>query len=153
MQRLKDLSDEIREFVAIEDAQVLPLSAHTGFGMNGLRGSLAAALGTRASHCTATPTAETTTSSVQNHLERESSETVVGPALRKSPDEDETGVKSTEYEGVDGDMDVCMAEGPPGAATATVLDYVSSAKTGKLMVSHMTRAELIATHVALKYWL
>lgn len=41
-----------------------------------------------------------------------------------------------------------MADAPEGAATATVLDYTSSAKTGKLLVSAIPNVVLYAV-----FWL
>lgn len=130
LQRVKDLSEEVKEFVGTENAKVVPLSAHTGYGLDNLRASLAAALGR------IPPPSEPLAS--------------VGPPKRSSIfDSPETAdgarlgtpesrlVVSEPAEAVDADEEV-IPEAPEGAATGTVLDYTSSAKTGRLLVSAIT---------------
>lgn len=134
---MKELSKQVREFVAIENATVLPLSAHTGHGLDDLRTSLAAALGRRPPpHERPLPGVGTVEHSKPEALEPESpsplevskSEGGTPAALPGS----ETDLCET-ASGVGAD-EIAIMEAPEGAATATVLDYTSSAKTGKLLV-------------------
>ena len=133
---MKELSQEVREFVAIENAKVLPLSARTGFGLDDLRTSLMAALGRKPPPCESPVSLETLEHPRPDALERENPSPVEvtkseAGALGALPGS-ETGLSET-AEGVDTD-DIASIEPPEGAATATVLDYTSSAKTGKLLV-------------------
>lgn len=143
-QRVKDLSAQVREFVAIQSAQVIPLSARTGHGLDNLRTSLAAALG-------CSPTAsEPPTPSIENpespKLEPLQEQRPADSEAQRIDDREvatiaaEPGVVSdpaVDIRAEDGtlEMEVVMAKAPEDAATATVLDYVSSAKTGKVLVS------------------
>lgn len=141
LQRVKDLSTEIREFVAIQNAQVLPVSAHTGRGLNDLRISLATALSRDdPPPSERPPSVETPECSRLETRHHESPLRLEDPGVA-SCDAVATGGSGNGVptavrigEGVRG-IEVVMAEAPEGAATATVLDYTSSAKTGKVLVS------------------
>lgn len=140
-QRVKDLSTEIREFVAIQNAQVVPVSARTGSGLNGLRTSLAAALSQHPSPSERPPS--------NGSPECSGSETRdQGPPALECPAgsrwasaaTDTSGNRGSTTVGSDDDIrgaEVVVAEAPEDAATATVLDYSSSAKTGKVLVSFL----------------
>ncbi|CAB1120457.1 unnamed protein product [Ectocarpus sp. CCAP 1310/34] len=151
-QRVKELSAEVREYVAIQDAKVLPLSAHTGFGLDNLRTSLADALNQ------SFPQKERVYPTMADlegfGLQPGQSETfpdlgIPGvdpdPAPPVRPTESEVavaaGVHSAEG-GSAGGVEVVMAEAPEGAATGTVLDYTSSAKTGKMLLVLVDRGVL-----------
>ena len=135
-QRVKELSQEVREFVAIENAKVLPLSARTGHGLDDLRASLAAALSrtpppSQRPLCVETlehPRLDAAEPEKPSPLEMGDGEVGVPAALTG----DETELFET-AEGVHGE-EIAVMEAPEGAATATVLDYTSSAKTGKMLV-------------------
>lgn len=112
-QRLADLSKELREFIALEHAQVLPISAHTGYGLDKLRAALVNTLG-----------------------------------CESGSSEDDPTIKMTQNTEVDGMNDRIskgntVVEGPERAATGTVLDYVNSAKTGKMLVSNIFNSLLL----------
>lgn len=109
----------MREFVAIRDAKVTPLSAHTGHGLDSLRTTLTSALSQPSSE---TPDAFGLEAP---EVEEGGAEAEVPPAV----------VRDGEEDGEEGGVEVVMADAPEGAATATVLDYTSSAKTGKVLVS------------------
>ncbi|CAN0052680.1 unnamed protein product, partial [Ectocarpus sp. 12 AP-2014] len=151
-QRVKELSAEVREFVAIQDAKVLPLSAHTGFGLDILRTSLADALsqtfppkecvhpmmadpegfGLQPGQSGATPDLGIPTVDPDPAPPVGSTGSEVAVAA---------GVHSAEG-GSAGGVEVIMAEAPEGAATGTVLDYTSSAKTGKVLLVLVDRGVL-----------
>ena len=121
----------MREFVAIRDAKVIPLSAHTGHGLDSLRTTLAGAL----SH----PSTGTPYALGLKALEIE--EGVAEAVLDGSAAEVPATAGRAGEDGEQGGVEVVMAEAPEGAATATVLDYTSSAKAGKVLVSfssHLT---------------
>lgn len=132
------MSTEIREFVAIQNAQVLPVSAHTGSGLNDLRTSLAAALSQDRPHSTRLPSVETPKGSeVRQHEGHPRPEDSVGSSCAAAATDGSGKSVSTPVrlgEGVQG-AEVVVADAPKGAATATVLDYTSSAKAGKVLVS------------------
>lgn len=137
----------------MENAQIQPISAHTGKGLDNLRSSLAAALGRRQ------PQPQPLTLSSERHppstdTHKEPSDQTFqetgdhsalpgeSPGTEGLSSDGGVGVRSeTDFsetedeEGGDASVEVCMAEAPENAATATVLDYTSSAKTGKVMVS------------------
>ena len=133
---MKELSQEVREFVAIENAKVLPLSARTGYGLDDLRTSLVAALDRRPPPHQSRLSMDTLERSRPHAVEPESpSPLEVAQSEAGAP----TALpgRETEFsetaEGV-GTDEIAIFEAPEGAATATVLDYTSSAKTGKLLV-------------------
>lgn len=144
-QRVKELSAEVREFVAIQDAKVLPLSAHTGFGLDNLRTSLADALSQTfpAMECVHPTEADPEGFGLQPGQSETSPDFGIprvdpDPAPPVGPAGSEVaaaaGVDRAEG-GSAGEGEVVMAGAPEGAATGTVLDYTSSAKTGKVLVS------------------
>lgn len=122
-QTLQDLSKEIQEFVALENAQILPISAQTGRGLDDLRVALASALPRQ-----------------PYPSERLSSIDPVGLSAYDPLGPEESAAQETGTSGIPDSeagkaIRVAVAEAPEGAATASVLDYTSSAKTGKMMVS------------------
>lgn len=143
----------MREFVAIRDAKIVPLSAHTGQGLDSLRITLAAALSQRSTSPKHPPSVETpdalglepqqhgppTSASEAPQVEEGGAEAVVVGPVSEVP----AAVGRAEEDGEEG-VEVVMAEAPEGAATATVLDYVSSAKTGKVLVSFSSHPALHA---------
>ena len=144
-QRIEELSAEVREFVAVEDAKVIPVSAHTGYGLDTLRTTLAAAL---VQHSTpaATPPGRRSDIEASEGFGLETRRLVESlPASPEVPGGEggsEAGVAGSEGGGLHAvedargeEVEVVMADSPEGAATATVLDYTSSAKTGKVLVS------------------
>lgn len=133
---MKELSQEVRKFVAIENAKVLTLSARTGRGLDDLRTSLVTALGQRPPPHESRLSMDTLEQSKPDAVEPENP-----PPLEVAKSESgapaalpgfETEVSET-AEGV-GTDEIAIMEAPEGAATATVLDYTSSAKSGKLLV-------------------
>lgn len=137
-QRLDELSRQVREYVAVEDAQVLPLSAHTGIGLDSIRTALASALGRHPSFAVeATPAGRNASPLPSGPRELEERCPSGTSGADKTPGV-KVGLKAVGSETLDATEPECgvdMAEAPEGAATATVLDYTSSAKTGKLLVS------------------
>lgn len=111
-QRLEDLSKEAREFIALEHAQVLPISAHTGYGLDKLRLALMSTLGCKTGSSEGDPT------------------------IKKTPNKEAEETDDHVHVGKDALGDT-VVEGPARAATATVLDYVNSAKTGKMLASNI----------------
>lgn len=138
LQRLEELSRQVREYVAIEDAQVLPLSAYTGMGLDSIRTALASALGRHPPPAVAgLPATETASPSpsVPQEIEERCLSGVSGADMTSGVKVGPETVGSETLDASGPDCGVSMAEAPEGAATATVLDYTSSAKTGKLLVS------------------
>ncbi len=143
-QKIEELSAEVREFVAIEDAAVIPISAHTGYGLDSLRTTLAAAL---VQHPTLAPTPPERQPGVEasegfgsesgaaaeslSASQVPGAEGGAGDAVAGSQDDALSAVGGAPR----GEFEVVMADAPEGAAMATVLDYTSSAKTGKVLVS------------------
>lgn len=117
-QRLKSLSQEVREFVATESAQVVPISAKTGHGLDHLRQAVAASL--------------LSGDDAYENPEAGRSETVKSEVAGSSQPPSRSVSLTIRSETADSAAEV---KAPVGAATATVLDYVSSAKSGKVMVS------------------
>lgn len=138
LQRLEDLSRQVREYVAIEDAQVLPLSAHTGIGLDNIRTALASALGRHPSFAVEAPPAARNASPLPSGPRELEERCPSGTSGADETPSVRVGLKTVGSEALDAaepDCGVAMADAPEGAATATVLDYTSSAKTGKLLVS------------------
>ncbi|CAM9259184.1 unnamed protein product [Ectocarpus sp. 4 AP-2014] len=151
-QRVKELSAEVREFVAIQDAKVLPLSAHTGFGLDNLRTSLADALRqTFPPKDRVHPTMADPEGFGLQPGQSETSPDLGIPRVDPDPappvgptgfeDAVTAGIHSAEERSAGG-VEVVMAEAPEGAATGTVLDYTSSAKTGKVLLVLVDRGVL-----------
>ncbi|CAM9222679.1 unnamed protein product [Ectocarpus fasciculatus] len=151
-QRVKELSAEVREFVAIQDAKVLPLSAHTGFGLDNLRTSLADALSqTFPPKEGVHPTTADPEGFGLQPCQSETAPDLGVPRVDRdpAPPVGPTGSEVAVAAGVDsaeggpsGGVEVVMAEAPDGAATGTVLDYTSSAKTGKVLLVLVDRGVL-----------
>lgn len=116
-QRLKSLSQEVREFVATESAQVVPISAKTGHGLDHLRQAVAASL--------------LSGDDAYENPEAGRSETVKSEVAGSSQPPSRSVSLTIRSETADSAAEV---KAPVGAATATVLDYVSSAKSGKVML-------------------
>lgn len=142
----------MREFVAIKSAQVIPLSARTGYGLDDLRTSLAAALGHESlASGRSTPSVErpetpkSGSSRKQNHADSELSK-VDAMTTAAGPGSVSVSTADLRAEGDEPEVEVVMAEAPEHAATATVLDYRSSAKTGKVLV----RADLVLLSLRLR---
>ena len=138
LQRVKDLSAEVREFVAIQDAKVIPLSAHTGHGLDSLRTTLAATLSQPG---IGTP----------GVLGLEAPDVVQGVLVRSGA-QVRAVAAGAGRDGEEGDVEVVVAEAPEGAATATVLDYTSSAKTGKMLVSFLHSCPALIPLPARETW-
>ncbi|CAM9255833.1 unnamed protein product [Hapterophycus canaliculatus] len=150
-QRVKELSAEVRDFVAIQSAQVIPLSARTGYGLDNLRSSLAAALGHNppaserprsSTESPGSPESEPTRKQDSAGSEaptidgKEAATARAGPGSALGP----TADARAEGDGLE--VEVVVAEAPADAATATVLDYISSAKTGKMLLVLVDRGVL-----------
>lgn len=140
LQRVKDLTTEVGEFVAIQNAQVLPVSAHTGSGLGDLRASLAIALSQQPPPSEHPLSVENKECSGSETSQRKDHSPLADPVdsswAAAATDRLGTSVSMAagSGEGVQG-FEVVEAEAPGGAAAATVLDYTSSAKTGKVLVS------------------
>ncbi|CAN0309544.1 unnamed protein product [Pylaiella littoralis] len=138
-QRVKDLTTEVGEFVAIQNAQVLPVSAHTGSGLGDLRASLAIALSQQPSPSEHPLSVENKECSGSETSQRKDHSPLADPVdsswAAAATDRLGTSVSMAagSGEGVQG-FEVVEAEAPGGAAAATVLDYTSSAKTGKVLL-------------------
>ncbi|CAM9105762.1 unnamed protein product [Scytosiphon promiscuus] len=150
-QRVKDLSTEVREFVAIQSAQVIPLSARTGYGLDNLRTSLAAALGHNSTAVgNPTPGMGNPDSIEPGPSQKQPAAGYQSPTVDDreavTPTAGTAGVSvptgDAEARGDGPEVEVVMAEAPEDAATATVLDYVSSAKTGKVLLVLVDRGVL-----------
>lgn len=187
-QRLSSLSEEVREFVATSNAEVVPISAKTGYGLDHLRQAVASALAKGISASTTSPHGTSTSDSPASGVADDAttiadaagsggepnesepvhgsevvealppltfadgfstvglftpaptqvksstavSATVESPTIESPTDSSSTRSSSTFGSETD---EWAAVEAPPGAATATVLDYVSNAKSGKVMVS------------------
>lgn len=103
---------------------MLPISAHTGYGLDKLRAALVSTLGRESGSSAGSPTIENDLTQNKGLEEKEDQTPVDKDSLAFG-----SGDRGSERTGVS------VVEAPEGAATGTVLDYVSSAKTGKMLVS------------------
>lgn len=124
----------MREFIALRDAKVIPLSAHTGHGLDSLRTTLAAALSQHSMSSSKHPLRIGTPDAVgleAPEVEEGGAEAVLAGSQAEVP----AAVGRAGDDGEEPDVEVVEADAPQGAATATVLDYTSSAKSGRVLVS------------------
>jgi translation initiation factor IF-2 len=157
VQRLAELTAELHEFVALDGAPVVPISAVTGTGMDSLRSTIASVLrqpgitataGTAAGTTAATEittatatatagtsTADSTTAAVQQTGKK-------GRQKKSATKHSSTSLQQQQQQQQQQQLGVVSSDDVP--AMASVLDYVSSPKLGTRMVLLMYQGTLTA---------
>jgi translation initiation factor IF-2 len=159
MQRLAELTAELHEFVALDGAPVVPISAVTGAGMDSLRSTIASALRQPgittaatattddAAAATATETSATETTTTDTATSDSATAAVQQPGKKSKQNKSAAKHSSTsvqQQQQQQQQQQEGFISGGDVPAMASVLDYVSSPQLGTRMVLLMYQGTLTA---------
>jgi translation initiation factor IF-2 len=152
VQRLAELTAELHEFVALDGAPVVPISAVTGAGMDSLRSTIASALRQPSITAAATSvdndaTETTAATATAGTATSDSTPAAVQQSGKKSKRKQNaakhssTGIQQQQPQQQQQQQGAVSSDVP---AMASVLDYVSSPQLGTRMVLLMYQGTLTA---------